>query len=117
MAGSTRARVKDLYVTGLRTTGTGRGFYAQVDNGGLPFSGLYVETGTVSPTVSVGNQVDVEGDYEELFDVTTLRNAVIKVTGVSTTLPFAPKVFTTTDITTRPRTRSPTRACSARSTR
>jgi cytosine/adenosine deaminase-related metal-dependent hydrolase len=98
-SGSVRARVKDLYVTGLRITGGGRGFYAQLDNGGLPFSGLYVETGAVSPTVSVGNKVDVEGDYEELFNVTTLRNVVVKVTGATTTLPFAPKVFTTTDIT------------------
>ncbi len=98
-AGSVRAQVKDLYVTGLRTFGTVRGFYAQVDNGNLPFSGLFVETGAVSPTVSVGNKVDVEGDYEEIVTVTTLRNAVIKVTGVATTLPFAPKLFTTTDIT------------------
>ena len=98
-AGTVRARVKDLYVTGLRTTGGGRGFFAQLNNGGLPFSGLYVETGAVSPTVTVGNKVDVEGDYEEVFTITTLRNAVITVTGVATTLPFAPKVFTTTDIT------------------
>jgi cytosine/adenosine deaminase-related metal-dependent hydrolase len=98
-AGSVRAQVKDLFVTGLRTFGTGRGFYAQVDNGGLPFSGLYVETGATSPTVSVGNKVDVEGDYEEVNGITTLRNVVVKVTGVATTLPFAPKVFTTTDIT------------------
>jgi cytosine/adenosine deaminase-related metal-dependent hydrolase len=99
VAGSTRARLKDLYVTGLRTFGAGRGFYAQVDNGGMPFSGLYVETGAASPTVSVGNKVDVEGDYEELYNVTTLRNVVVKVTGVATTLPFSPKVFTTLDIT------------------
>ena len=98
-AGSTRAKVVDLYVTGLRTAGTGaRGFYAQLDNGGLPFSGLFVETGAVNPTVSVGNKVEVEGDYEEVNKVTTLRNVVIKVTGVATTLPFGPIVVATTDI-------------------
>jgi hypothetical protein len=98
-SGSVRAIVKDLYVTGLRTFGTGRGFYAQVDNGGLPFSGLFVETGTVTPTVSVGNKVDVEGDYEEVFTITTLRNVSVKVTGVETTLPFSPHVFTAADLT------------------
>jgi cytosine/adenosine deaminase-related metal-dependent hydrolase len=97
--GSTRAKVVDLYVTGVRTAGTGaRGFYAQVDNGGLPFSGLFVETGAVNPTVAVGNKVEVEGDYEEVKNVTTLRNPVIKVTGVATTLPFAPIVVATADI-------------------
>lgn len=97
-SGATRAKVKDLVVTGLRTFGTGRGFYAQVDNGGLPYSGLFVETGATSPTVAVGNTVDVEGDYEEVFNVTTLRNPTIKVTGTATTLPFAPNVFSTADI-------------------
>ncbi len=98
-AGSTRAKVIDLYVTGLRTAGTGtRGFYAQLNNGGLPFSGLFIDTGAVSPTVSIGNKVDVEGDYEEVFAITTLRNVVIKVTGVLTALPFAPIVVTTADV-------------------
>ena len=99
-SGSTRARVKDLYVTGLRTFGTGRGFYAQTD-GVTAFSGIFVETGAVSPTVSVGNKVDVIGDYEELFklNVSTLRNAVVTVTGAGTTLPFGPITVTAADIT------------------
>lgn len=96
--GTVRARVKDLYVTGIRTTGTDRGFSVQLDNGNLPFSGLYVTTGNTNPTVSIGNKVDVEGDYDELFTVTTLKNPVIKVTGVGTTVPFAPIVVTTADI-------------------
>jgi hypothetical protein len=98
-AGATRARVKDLYVTGLRTFGTGRGFYAQLDNGGLPYSGIFIETGATSPTVSVGNKVDVVGDYEEVFTVSTLRNVVVTVTGVGTTLPFAPLAVTAAEIT------------------
>jgi hypothetical protein len=99
VAGSTRARVKDLYVTGIRAFGADRGFFAQLDNGGLPFSGIFVVTGTVSPTVSVGNKVDVEGDYEELFGVSSLTNPVIKVTGLATTLPFAPITVTAADVT------------------
>jgi cytosine/adenosine deaminase-related metal-dependent hydrolase len=106
-AGATRARVKDLYVTGLHVVGTDRGFFAQVDNGGLPFSGIYVLTGAVNPTVSIGNKVDVEGDYVEAFNITTLKNPVIKVTGVGTTLPFAPKVFTTADLTNVGATQGP----------
>jgi cytosine/adenosine deaminase-related metal-dependent hydrolase len=98
-AGATRARLKDLYVTALHVVGTDRGFYAQVDNGGLPFSGIYIQTGTVSPTVSIGNKVEVEGDYVEAFNVSTLKNPVIKVTGVGTTLPFGPKVFTAAALT------------------
>ncbi|MBX3185801.1 MAG: amidohydrolase family protein [Labilithrix sp.] len=95
-AGSVRARVTDLYVTGLRTFGGGRGFFAQVGTG--PFSGLYVETGA-TPTVKLGNKVTVEGDYEEVFGITTLRNTEVTVTDAGTTLPFAPLVFTTADIT------------------
>ena len=97
--GSVRVKVTDLYVTGLRMFGKGRGFFAQLNNGGLPFSGLYVETGTVSPTVAIGNKVDVEGDYEEVSTVTTLRDPVIKVTGLLTDPPFSPVVVTATQIT------------------
>jgi hypothetical protein len=106
-AGTTRARVKDLYVTGLHVVGTDRGFYAQLDNGGLPYSGIYIMTGTVSPTVSIGNKVEVEGDYVESFNVTTLKNPVIKVTGVGTTLPFGPKLFAAADITNVGATQGP----------
>jgi cytosine/adenosine deaminase-related metal-dependent hydrolase len=97
--GAVRARVKDLYVTGVRITGKDRGFFVQLDNGNLPFSGLYVLTGATSPTVSIGNKVDVEGDYDELFTVTTLSNPVVKVTDAGTTLPFAPRVVTAAEVT------------------
>jgi cytosine/adenosine deaminase-related metal-dependent hydrolase len=94
--GSTRARVADLYVTGLRTFGGGRGFFAQAGTG--PFSGLYVETGS-SPTVAVGNKVTVVGDYIEAFGITTLRNVEVTVTSGGTQLPFAPVVVTTAAVT------------------
>jgi hypothetical protein len=104
-SGSTRAKVKNLYVTGLRTFGGSRGFFAQT--GTDAFSGLYVETGTVSPTVSVGNKVDVEGDYEEVFNITTLRSPIVKVTDAGTTLPFGPVVFSAADITNVGATQGP----------
>ena len=98
-AGSIRAKVKDLYVTGIRGFSGGRGFSAQVDTAGVPvpFSGIFIETGS-TPTVAVGNKVDVEGDYEEVFGVTTLRNVTLKVTDAGTTLPFGPVPFSTADI-------------------
>lgn len=102
----TRVTVKDLYVIGVRGFGAGRGFFAQIDTGGVPvpLSGLFVETGTVSPTVVVGNKVEVEGDYSEVpigagsNPITTLRDPVITVTSAGTTLPFGPTVFPTADI-------------------
>jgi hypothetical protein len=106
-SGSTRARVKDLYVTALRTFGTGRGFTAQLDNGGLPFSGIFVETGAVSPTVAVGNKVEVEGDYEEVFGVSTLRRVVVKVVDAGTALPFGPIKVTAADVTNVAATQGP----------
>ncbi len=98
-AGSTRVRIKNMVVTGLRTTGKDRGFFAQADNGGLPFSGIYVETGVVSPTVTIGNKVDIEGDYIEVNAVSTLRTVVVGVTDAGTTLPFSPVTVTAADIT------------------
>ncbi len=94
-AGATRARVRDLYVTAIRTTG-GRGFYAQ--SGTEAFSGLFVETGT-TPRVTVGNRVEVVGDYEEVFGITTLRNVVVTVSEPRTTLPFSPVTVTTASVT------------------
>jgi cytosine/adenosine deaminase-related metal-dependent hydrolase len=96
--GSVRAKVADLYVTGLRTFSGGRGFYAETGTG-QPFTGIFIETGAVSPTVVVGNKVDVEGDYEEVYNVTTLRNPVVKVTDINTVLPFQPVVATAAAIT------------------
>ena len=93
----TRVRVKDVYVTGVRSAGSNRGFFVQA--GTDAFSGFYVDTGNTSPTVSVGNKVDVDGDYEETFFITTLKNGVAKVTDAGTTLPFGPLVFSIADIT------------------
>ena len=91
-----RARVQGLYVTAIRGFGSGRGFFAQ--SGTERLSGIYVETGATTPRVKVGNQVTVEGDYEEVFGITTLRNAAFTVTDPATTLPFGPVDVTTASV-------------------
>jgi cytosine/adenosine deaminase-related metal-dependent hydrolase len=96
-SGSVRARVQNLYVTGIKSVGSPMGFFAQVSTS--PFSGLFVNTNTVAPAVAIGNKVDVVGDYEEMFSLTMLTSPVITVTDPGTTLPFSPSVFTTAQIT------------------
>ena len=92
-----------LTVIGLRpgvAASTDKGFFAQDASAGAgaAFSGLYIETGKVAPTVAVGNLVDIEGDYEEVFNVTTLRNVKVTVTNNKTTLDgIMPALFSTTD--------------------
>lgn len=103
-SGSARARVKNLFVTAVKTTGSPLGFFAQTGTDVL--SGLYVETPGV-PTVKVGNRVDVVGDYEEVFNLTTLRDADVTVTDAGTTLPFSPVIVTTAAVTTVGTTNGP----------
>ena len=101
-SGTVRAKITGVTVTGLRVANTTAtplvatdfGFFVQSSL--APWSGLYVQTGTVAPTVKVGNIVDVEGDYQELFDVTTLVNPKITVTDSGTTATFAPYAATNT---------------------
>ena len=102
-SGSVRAKIADVYVTGLRAAGgapsnnAAFGFFVQ--SGTAAFSGLFVETGVGKvPTVQVGQKVTVEGDYEEVFNVTTLRNPTITITDPALNLPFGPVVLTTVDI-------------------
>ena len=103
-SGSVRAIVTGLTVIGLRpgiAASADKGFFAQDANvgAGVSFSGLYVETGKVAPTVAVGNIVDIEGDYEEVFNVTTLRNVKVTVSNNKTSLDgIAPAQFSTTDL-------------------
>lgn len=96
-SGQARVKVSGLYVTGLKTSGSNLGFFAQA-NSQAPFSGLFVNTGTTAPTVKIGNQVDVTGDYEEVFDMSHLKNPAIVVTNPGTTLPFAPVTVTTAQV-------------------
>ncbi|HQY64347.1 MAG TPA: amidohydrolase family protein [Polyangiaceae bacterium] len=92
----TQVRVESLYVTALRTADNDKGFYVQI-NSTAPMSGFFVSTGTVLPTVAIGNQVTIEGKYAETFGVTTVTNPIITVVTPSTTLPFSPVVVTSAD--------------------
>ena len=85
-----KVKLTGLYVTGLRPpTGKNQGFYVQ-DASLKPFTGIFVFTGSVSPTVAVGNKIDLAGTYDEFFDLSELTNPVVTVTDSGTTLPFSP---------------------------
>lgn len=87
-----RARVKDVYVTGVKAAGGGSfGFFVQAPLA-AQWQGIFVATPGTAPTVKVGNKVDVEGDYEVLFDMDQLGSAKWTVTDPGTTLPFEPLV-------------------------
>ncbi len=88
--GSTRANIKGVYVTAVDPTSAG-GFGFFIQEGTSTYSGMFVST-TAAPTVAVGNKIDIEGDYAETFEVSTLSNATITIVDPGTTLPFAPVV-------------------------
>ncbi len=93
-AAGAQVRVQNVFVTAVRTAGSGnKGFFAQI-NSQAPFSGIYVDTGATVPTVVVGNEVKVSGKYAEVFGISTLTNPTITVTNPGTTLPFLPIVVT-----------------------
>lgn len=95
----TPVTIKDVYVSAVRVNGTKAdpaGFYVQVDT--APFSGLFVQT-VKTPTVSVGNKVEVSGVYDEYYKVTTLTSPKVTVTSTGTSLPFAPIFVKTSEIT------------------
>jgi hypothetical protein len=90
-AGDTRAIVKGVWVTGVKDAGGGSfGYFIQ--EAGTQFAGMFVATLTVKPTVKVGNKVDIEGDYEEVFGQSQLANSTVTVVDPGTTLPFQPVV-------------------------
>ncbi|MFO0674976.1 MAG: thrombospondin type 3 repeat-containing protein [Polyangiaceae bacterium] len=91
--GKARVRVTDVYVTGISSVGTGRGFTIQA-NSTEPFHALWVATGSTTPSVTIGNKVTVTGDYDEIFGMSTLSAADVTVDDPSTTLPFGPVVIT-----------------------
>jgi cytosine/adenosine deaminase-related metal-dependent hydrolase len=87
--GSTRAIVKGVWVTGVKDSGSGTwGFFIQEGTG--PFSGMFVATPGQKPTVKVGNRIDVEGNYVEVFGMSQLEDVKIDVVDPGTTLPFQP---------------------------
>jgi predicted extracellular nuclease len=87
-----RARVTGVHVTGVKSVGGGSyGFFVQSPLA-AEWQGIFVATPGTVPTVKVGNKVDVEGDYEVLFDMDQLGSAKWTVTDAGTTLPFEPLV-------------------------
>ncbi len=88
--GSVRAKIVGVEVTAVKNVGTGdQGFFVQ-QLGVATFGGLFVAM--PSPTVSVGNIVDVVGDYSETFGLTYLSAPTITVTDPKTTLTTVPQL-------------------------
>jgi hypothetical protein len=82
--------VSGAYVTALRPpTGSSQGFYIEDGSQG-PFTGIFVYTGSTTPTVTIGNIVTISGIYEEYFDLSEILSSSVTVTDAATTLPFAP---------------------------
>lgn len=87
-----RARVTGAYVTAVKGAGAGTwGFFIQAPTA-AQWQGIFVATPGTSPNVKVGNKVDVEGDYEVLFEMDQLGSAKWTITDPGTTLPFSPLV-------------------------
>jgi hypothetical protein len=88
-AGATRATLTGVYVTAVKASGAGTfGFFIQ--QGTDQWSGMFVATPNVTPAVKVGNKIDIEGSYEEAFDLSQLSDPKITVVDDGTTLPFDP---------------------------
>ncbi|UQA59685.1 thrombospondin type 3 repeat-containing protein [Polyangium aurulentum] len=89
-AANTLVTIDNMYVTAVKpAVGTSRGFFVQ-DASLAPFTGIFVFTGSTTPTVKVGNKVRITGTYEEFFMLSELTSPVVTVLDPSTTLPFAP---------------------------
>lgn len=88
-AEGTPVLIKDVYVTAVDNVGSGRGFFIQ-DTSLMPYTGLFVFTGGQAPGVQVGNRVDVQGTYDEYFDLSELIGPIVTIKDAGTTLPFQP---------------------------
>jgi len=87
--GQTRAIVKGVWVTAVKDGGSGAyGFFIQEGTG--HYSGMFVATPGNKPTLKVGNRIDIEGDYVEVFGMSQLENVKVTVVDAGTTLPFGP---------------------------
>lgn len=82
-SGTVRATVRDVIVTAYKNVGAGQwGFFIQA-NSTAQFQGMFVATNG-APNVSVGDLVDVEGDYEEVFGLSQLSNPTVTKKGTAT---------------------------------
>lgn len=91
-SGDTRAIVRGVWVTAVKDVGSGtNGFFIQ--EAGTQYAGMFVATPGAKPTVKVGNKVDIEGDYEELFGMSQLGSAKVDIKDSGTTLGITPVVI------------------------
>jgi cytosine/adenosine deaminase-related metal-dependent hydrolase len=88
----TAVAITDAYVTAVRAGGSSQGFYVQTDTL-LPYTGLFVFTGTAAPNVVVGNRVSVTGVTDEYFDLTEIAADSWVVDDNGNVLPFEPIAF------------------------
>jgi hypothetical protein len=89
-----------MYVTAvLPNSGSARGYYIE-DGTQMPFTGIFVSTGSSPPGVAVGNKVTVSGAYQELFTQSVIVLTASTIDDPKTTLPFMPKVIDPTQIAT-----------------
>ncbi len=93
--GKARPMVQGVYVTAIKPTGADRGFVIQSGAPG-PFQAMFVQTDPAG--LAVGNKVDVEGDYQEVFGLSTLLSATVKVVDAGKTLPFEPLVVSPAEV-------------------
>jgi cytosine/adenosine deaminase-related metal-dependent hydrolase len=94
------------YVTAVRPDmGSSRGFVIQ--DGTDPWSGIFIFTGSNSPGVVRGNQVQVTGTYEEFFDYSELTSPTTTILDAGTTLPFMPISVPATGTLSTPATAEP----------
>jgi len=84
-----RAKLTGVYVTAVKKDGGGSfGFFIQSPVA-APFQGMFVATPGNPPNLAVGDKIDIDGDYEEVFGLSQLSYARWTVTNPGTTLPFA----------------------------
>ena len=88
----TAVAITDAYVTAVRSGGSSQGFYVQTDTL-MPFTGIFVFTGSAAPNVEVGNLVSVTGIVDEYFDLTEIAADSWVVDDAGNVLPFEPIVF------------------------
>ncbi|MFV8752413.1 amidohydrolase family protein [Nannocystaceae bacterium ST9] len=97
-AEGTQVYVAGLYVTALVPNGDG--FYAE-SGSGQPFTGIYVFTGGNPQGLAIGAKVDVQGVYEEFYELTELGDAAVTVVEPGNgSLPFAAKILPAAEVAT-----------------
>jgi hypothetical protein len=94
----TIVKLPAAYVTAATGTNASSSFFEQTATL-QPYTGLEVRLGS-RPLPARGNQVEVEGVYQEIYGITTVLASKIRVTDAGTTLPFAPIVVAATDLKT-----------------